>query len=465
MKRPEVFRSIRFRLTVIYSSLLFALAGATLGGIYLAVAQTTSPQPITQRTAKVFKDREYVRTTTVAEVGEIEAAVNYNTLQTLRSYSLIALGGLFVASLGIGWVLSGRALRPVGAIARTAREIQATDLSRRIRLRGPRDELRDLADTIDSMLDRLDDAFQAQRQLVDDASHELRSPLAIIRTHLDATLTAADATPDELRRAVATVDRATTRMSRLVEDLLATARRDAAALRDSEAELSDIAREAVEESVLPDRELRLDTALTPGLSLYGDADALRRAAGNLLSNALRLSPTGSTVTVATGREGSWLWLAVADEGPGIAPTDLPHVFDRFWRGPAPAHAWEEAAPALASRGAGNTPADATDAGTARDETPGIPASVPEREVRASGSDGARARVRERRTGLGLAIVRQIVESHGGRAVAFSAPGAGSTFVLWLPAAAGNGTTNGTTGGENGSRTDDDVVPPSGNPWK
>ncbi|WP_425394395.1 HAMP domain-containing protein [Actinoplanes subtropicus] len=95
---------------------------------------------------------------------------------------MIALAGLFVVSLGVGWILSGRVLRPVGAITRTAREIQATDLSRCIHLTGPKDELRDLADTIDSMLGRLYQAFRAQRQLIDDASHELRSPLAIIRT-------------------------------------------------------------------------------------------------------------------------------------------------------------------------------------------------------------------------------------------------------------------------------------------
>jgi signal transduction histidine kinase len=383
VKRPELFRSIRFRLTVIYSTLLFALAGAALAITYFAVAMTTDPQPITEQVAVRKQGRVIIDQVTVAEVSEIEAAINYNTLQTLRTYSLIVLGGLFVASLGIGWVLSGRALRPVGAIARTAREIQATDLSRRIQLSGPRDELRDLADTIDSMLDRLDEAFQSQRQLIDDASHELRSPLAIIRTNLDASLTPAEATPEERERAVAVVDRATTRMSRLVEDLLATARRDAHGLSDADVELTTIAREAGEESFITDRGLRLRYHLPGELHLIGDADGLRRAVGNLLSNAVRLAPGSSTVTVATGRTGSWLWLAVADEGPGIAPEDLPRVFDRFWRG------------------------------------------KPE-----SGAE----RSRQRRTGLGLAIVRQIVESHGGHVAAFSELGQGSTFVLWLPAA-------------------------------
>jgi signal transduction histidine kinase len=379
-----------------YSTLLFALAGVTLGILYAAVAQATSPQPITERTAKVYNDNsQYVGTMTVADVSQIEAAVNYNTLQHLRNYSLMALGGLFLASLAIGWVLSGRVLRPVGAITRTARDIQATDLTRRIRLQGPRDELRDLGDTIDSMLDRLDHAFQTQRQLIDDASHELRSPLAIIRTNLDASLNIPDATPDERRRATAIIDRATTRMSRLVEDLLATARRDADAMTDTDLDLTTVAREAGEESFLPDRPLHLRYDTTTDLHLIGDGDALRRAAGNLLSNAVRLAPTGSTVTLASGRTRSWLWLAVADEGPGITPEDLPRVFDRFWRG---------------TNGNGSS--------------------------------------RERRTGLGLAIVRQIVESHGGHVTAFSTPGAGSTFVMWLPAA---------------DRTDDEPPPPQ-NPW-
>ncbi|MBQ1023448.1 cell wall metabolism sensor histidine kinase WalK [Micromonospora sp. C95] len=385
-----VFRSIRFRLTVLYSTLLFALAGAGLAVAYVAVDRAVDPKPITKRyeaqLVKLKSDGRTVPTGTtleVAEVQQIEDEVNLRLLQTVRDYSLIALGGLFVASLGIGWVLSGRALRPVGAIARTAREIQATDLSRRIRLTGPRDELRDLGDTIDSMLDRLEHAFQAQRQLIDDASHELRSPLAIIRANLDASLTTPEAGEQEQAAAVATIDRATTRMSRLVEDLLATARRDADSMSDTDVDLSVVAREAGEDfaALATGRGLRLRYALEVGLTLIGDPDTLRRAAGNLLSNAVRLSPLGGAVTVATGRVGDWLWLAVADEGPGIAEADQARVFDRFWRGEA-----------------------------------------------GRGGSG------DRRTGLGLAIVRQIVESHGGQVAVFSRPGAGSTFVLWLPAA-------------------------------
>jgi signal transduction histidine kinase len=390
MRMPRFTQSIRFRLTVLYSLLLFALAGTAMVVTYVAVERTTDPKPITKRyQAELIKrkadGRELtVGTIEVAAVEEVESEVNLRTLETMRNYSGLALGGLFLASLGIGWVLSGRALRPVGRIARTAREIQATDLSQRIRLGGYRDELRDLADTIDSMLGRLDSAFNAQRQLIDDASHELRTPLAIIRANLDATLAVPGTAADERDRAVAVIDRATARMSRLVEDLLATARRESEGFVDAAVDLAAVAREAGEEfeAVTAERGVRIAYTLRDGLTASGDHEALRRGVANLLSNAARLAPPGTEVTVGAGAVDGWLWLAVADRGPGIATDDQGRVFDRFWR----------------------------------------------REAGTAGPPG------ERRTGLGLAIVRQIVESHGGRAAVHSREGDGATFVLWLPAA-------------------------------
>jgi signal transduction histidine kinase len=304
-------------------------------------------------------------------------------------------------------VLSGRVLRPVRSIVTTAREIQATDLSRRIRLGGPQDELRSLADTVDSMLDRLEQAFGAQRQLIDDASHELRSPLAIIRANLEASLTPDDVDGEERRRAVVVIDRATTRMSRLVEDLLATARRDAPSSSDTPVRLDQLLAEAAEDLTVPaaGRGLRLALPAGPGPTVIGDHDALRRAVGNLLSNAVRLAPAGSTITLATGRTaqpgrtGGWTWITVTDEGPGIRDDDRSRIFDRFWRG--------------------------TDNGTGDEKREGIWNGT---------SDGtSQAGPRERRAGLGLAIVRQIVESHRGQVAVHSEPGVGSTFVLWIPA--------------------------------
>jgi signal transduction histidine kinase len=389
---PGVVRSVRFRLTALYSAMLFALAALVVGGIYLGLSRSTDAHPIT----RTYQAEKLIRgpdgqlrshgTLTVAEVKDVESAVSYQTRQTIWKYSLGMLGGLFVASLGIGWVLSGRVLRPVRSIARTAEEIQATDLSRRIRLGGPDDELRHLADTIDSMLDRLDHAFGQQRQLIDDASHELRTPLTVIRANVDAALANPKATEEERQSAAALVDRATTRMTRLVEDLLATTRRASGAYGDTDVDLSAVAREAGEEfePLAAARGLTLEYRLADGLEVIGDPDALRRAVGNLLSNAVRLAPGGSRITVAAGHLRGWHWIAVRDQGPGIHVEDRARVFDRFWRGPS------------------------------------------------AGDEG------ERHTGLGLAIVRQIVEAHGGRARVFSQAGAGTTFVLWLrPQLGGN----------------------------
>jgi len=384
VKLPGFVHSVRFRLTVMYSVLLFVLAAAALAVTYWAVYAATDPRPLTKSyEAELVKQKANgtqipLGTMTVAAVEDIESAANLRTQENLRTYSAAVLGGLFVASLGIGWVLSGRALRPALQIAHTAREIQATDLSRRINMEGQRGELADLADTIDSMLDRLDEAFQAQRRLIDDASHELRSPLAIIRAHLDATLNSEDSSQAERERAVEVIDRATNRMSRLVDDLLATARRSSGALADTDVDLSAVAREAGEEFAVltAERGVHISYDLTGDLTVIGDHDALRRAVANLLSNAVRL--TSTTIVVATGRADGWLWVTVTDDGPGIAQEDQPHIFDRFWR-------------------------------------------------RAHSSP-----LEDRHTGLGLAIVRQIVESHDGRVALFSEVGEGSTVVLWFP---------------------------------
>ncbi|TMR94081.1 sensor histidine kinase [Nonomuraea basaltis] len=373
-----MIHTIRFRLTVLYSGLLFVLATLVLGGIYFAVSKTTEQRPYTTNYAKAYNGDQYVGKQEVVFVEEVENAINVQTLATLRDYSLYTLAGLYAASLGIGWVLSGRVLRPVRSITRTTEEIQATDLKRRIKLSGPRDELKDLADTIDTMLDRLEEAFSAQRQLIDDASHELRSPLTIIRANVDAVLAAPDASDEERVRAVAIVDRATTRMTGLVEDLLASARRQGGAFADADLDLARVVVEACEEYAAPaaSRDVTIARDLGRGLEMIGDSDALRRSVANLLSNAVRLSPPGGTIRVGAGRSEGWLWAAVRDDGPGLGEADQARVFDRFWRGES-------------SR-------------------------------------------RDRHTGLGLAIVRQIVESHGGRVAVFSRLGEGATFVLWLP---------------------------------
>jgi signal transduction histidine kinase len=377
---PEWTRSIRFRYTLLYSAVLFGLAAVVLAAIYLVLLMALQATPVSSSRG-VWCPRIGGPCYNLITFREAERLVNSEILGKLRFYMFGALGALFVASLGVGWVVAGRVLAPIGRITSVARDIQATDLSRRIRLPGTEeDELKQLADTFDAMLARLDAAFAAQRQFVTDASHELRNPLAIIRTNADVALTDPDASPDELRQTIATVKRAGDRMSLLVDDLLALARRQEPTLEHEPVDLGATVAEASDDFVVPaeTRDIVLDRAIAPGVVVTGDREALKRVVANLLDNAVRLAPAGSRIRLATGSEGNQAWIAVADEGPGISLEDQAHVFDRFWR-----------------------------------------------------ADKARARS-DGGTGLGLAIVRQIVESHGGEVRLHSKVGVGSSFVVWLP---------------------------------
>jgi len=374
---PEWTRSIRFRYTLLYSAVLFGLAAVVLAAIYLILLMALRATPVSSGRGTFCMHGDCI---TVITFREAERLVNSEILGKLRYYSLGALGVLFVSSLGVGWVVAGRVLAPVGRITSVARDIQATDMSRRIQLPGPEDELKQLADTFDAMLARLDAAFDAQRQFVADASHELRNPLAIIRTNVDVALADPDASPDDLRQAIAVVKRAGDRMTLLVDDLLALARRQEPTLEHEPVDLGAAVAEASDDFMVPaeTRDIVLDRAIAPGVVVTGDREALKRVVANLLDNAVRLAPAGSRIRLATGSEGNRAWIAVADEGPGISPDDQAHVFDRFWR-----------------------------------------------------ADKARARA-DGGTGLGLAIVRQIVEGHGGEVRLHSKVGVGSSFVVWLP---------------------------------
>jgi heavy metal sensor kinase len=377
---PEWMRSIRFRYTLIYSAVLFGLGALVVGGLYLILSTSLRGEASPNTFCR------YGTCIDVFTASGFQKFVHTRTLEKLRMYSFDALAVLFVASLGVGWVIAGRVLAPIGRITAVAREIQATDLSRRIELYGPDDELKQLADTFDAMLARLDAAFAAQRQFVADASHELRNPLAIIRTNVEVALADPNADPEDLRQAIIVVKRASDRMARMVDDLLALARRQAPAVYNEPVDLGVAVAEASEEFVAlaETRGIVLDRAIAPEVTVTGDRDALKRAVANLLENAVRLAPAGSWVRLAVGSERGMAWVAVSDEGPGIRPEDQPKVFDRFWR-----------------------------------------------------ADKARSRA-DGGTGLGLAIVKQIAESHGGEVQLQSRVGVGSTFAIWLPVAAHDG---------------------------
>ncbi|CAB4569817.1 unannotated protein [freshwater metagenome] len=327
---PAWMGSIRFRLTAVWSILVFGLAALVVGGIYLGLHNSLSNQKISA-TAFQVGGITFIQPD---QAQLVQRSVNERALDALRVYSFWSLLALFFTSLVVGWIVSGRMLRPLGEISNSVREIQASDLKQRIDLGGPNDELRQLADTFDDMLGRLDEAFESQRQFIHEASHELRNPLAVIRTNLEVTLSDPDASAEDLRHTAEVVERSSERMARLVDDLLVYARKGTLSLERDPVDVAQLIDEAAEEFNAPAvaAGVHLMHHADSGLWVIGDRLALRQALGNLLANAIRYSPEGSTVRLRGGLDGPWVWMAVEDQGPGIDPSDRDRVFQRFWRG-------------------------------------------------------------------------------------------------------------------------------------
>jgi signal transduction histidine kinase len=375
---PAWAGSIRFRLTAVYSTVVFGLAALVVAGIYIGINHALQNQKID---AIVLQFPDGSRQVYPDQTQLLQREINGRALDALRAYSFSALLALFFVSLVVGWLVSGRMLRPIGQITAAVRKIQASDLTQRVNLGGPDDELKRLADTFDSMLGRVDDAFESQRQFIHEASHELRNPLAVIRTNLEVTLSDPDASADDLRHTAEVVERSTERMARLVDDLLVYARKGTLSMEREPVDVGLLISDAAAEFAAPAEAAGqfVEREAPPGLWVLGDRLALRQALANLLANAVRIAPSGTAIRVRAGREGPWVWMSVEDHGPGLVPDDHDRVFQRFWRG---------------------DPA----------------------ESRAQG-----------RSGLGLTIVRQIAEAHGGEVKLASEPGHGAAFALWLPA--------------------------------
>jgi signal transduction histidine kinase len=298
-----------------------------------------------------------------SERREVEEAV--------RLAALVLLTVLLIAS-ALAWVVAGRVLAPLRLLSDTARSIGESDLTRRIPVSG-RDEIAELGRTFNAMLDRLEAAFASQRAFVSDASHELRTPITIVRGHLE--LLGDD--PEERRETVALVTGELDRMSRFVDDLLLLAKAEHHDfLRPAEVELGALTDELFEHaSTLGPRDWRLE-ARGEGV-LLADRQRLTQAVMGLAQNAVQHTTDGEPVWMGTEADRREARLWVRDEGPGVAPDDQARIFERFAR-------------ASASR---------------------------------RRSEGA---------GLGLAIVRAIAEAHGGRVALSSRPGAGATFTVVLP---------------------------------
>jgi signal transduction histidine kinase len=300
---------------------------------------------------------------------------------------LYLLGGLLAAGLAAlataargGVWLAGSALGPVREIVATTRRIVgAEDLVRRVPVVAQDDEIGELAGTVNDLLARLQVLFEAQRRIVADVSHDLRTPLTAMRGHIEILQRGAAHDPQALADTLTDMAREVERLSRMTGNLLLLSQADAGIqLRREPVALDELVLEVVREL----RPLAGDVALTPAIAeqvlVEGDRDRLKQALLNMASNALQHTPAGGSVRIELARHGGEALLSVCDTGAGVAPEQLPHLFERFYR-----------------------------ADTARSPNTG----------------GA---------GLGLAIVKWVAEAHGGRVDVVSSLGQGSTFTLGVP---------------------------------
>lgn len=258
--------------------------------------------------------------------------VTSEALDQLLVEYLAALLAMTMASVATGYLLAGRALRPLRAITATARRVSGENLGERIALDGPADELRELADTFDGMLARLDGAFASQQHFVANASHELRTPLAIMRTEIDVTLADPDASTDELRAMGEAVRETVDRCERLIAGLLMLARSEAATGRGEPVDIAALAGDCITDLRARAQEARVEVRdeLEPAWTL-GEPALIERLVANLLDNGIHHNEPGGFLEVSTRVRAGRVGLRVRNGGPRIDPSDAEQLVEPFRR--------------------------------------------------------------------------------------------------------------------------------------
>jgi signal transduction histidine kinase len=250
------------------------------------------------------------------------------TLSHLLQYSLITLAVVVALAAILGWVAAGRALRPVQLITATARAASEQNLSARVALRGPRDELRELAETFDQMLGRLQAAFEAQQQFIANASHELRTPLTVMRTTVDVVAGNPDSTPGDLRDMAADIRVAVDHAERLIGALFILARNERGLTVHDEVDLATVAEDVLDTAGVGDR--RVHATLEPAV-ISGDPVLAERLTANLVDNAVRYNLAAGDIWISTRTLAGSSQLTVANTGPVISPADADRIFQPFQR--------------------------------------------------------------------------------------------------------------------------------------
>ena len=384
--------TIRMRLTALYAAAFF-LAGAILIALmyfYLAQSLHNRPAGVQDIVAQFRSERGLPNRPVIDNLlTSIAAQAERERQETLRGmlvWSLVSLGAVGVAAGGFGWLLAGRALAPLHNVTATARRVADRSLHERIALEGPDDEIKELADTFDAMLERLDRAFDGQRRFVANASHELRTPLAINRTLVEVALGDPDV-PDATRKLGETLLEVNRRNERLIDGLLVLAKGEQRLDTYARVDLADIAHRATTTAGPAARQAGIQVASDLAHAyVIGDPALLERLAENLVENAIRYNVAEcGWVHVSVTGDAQYSRLSVANSGPNVAAFEIDGLFEPFRR--------------LAS--------------SERITEGGQP----------TGSRGA---------GLGVSIVRAVAIAHGGDARAEARTDGGLVVTVTLP---------------------------------
>jgi len=376
-------------MALLYGALVLLIGAALLATSYILLDRALTQIALPSNPGDVTIVDNTTQTRTLWNPSEAREVMRTDALHYLLNNGLLYFGVIvLIGSIG-GYLLARQALRPVARITATAKQLSTNTLNERIGLGGPDDELRELADTFDEMLARLDAAFGSQKRFVANASHELRTPLAVIQTELDVTLADPETTAEELRRMGEVVRDATNRAQRLVDALLALAR-----LQGREGQGLEVSEPVVLNELIPnavaaaqaEAAVRGITITAEGepVSTTGDPRLLERVIGNLVENGVRYNVPGGWVKIHTESEGIGpsrvSKVIVTNSGISVQPEEVDGLFDAFRR-------------------------------------------------------GGRARTGQRGAGLGLSIVRAIVDAHHGSIDAAALPAGGLRVAIALPATA------------------------------
>jgi len=339
--------TVRARLTVLYTG-LFAVCGAVVVAVSYAQVARLPAQGQDQGNGRHLTAADLARFAALCRSAEqsvdpdahvlAKCAAYYQqqgaqgqrelTLSHLLQYSLIALAAVIVLAAVLGWIFSGRALRPVHRITTAARAASEHNLSARVAPTGPRDELRELAETFDEMLGRLQAAFEGQQRFIANASHELRTPLAVMRATVDVVLGNPDSTPGDLRGMAADIRAAVDHAEQLIGALLILARNERGLTVHEEIDLATAAEDVLDTAGLSGR--RVHATLEPAL-ISGDPVLAERLIANLVDNAVQYNAAAGEVWISTCTVAGSSRLTVANTGPVISPADAGRIFQPFER--------------------------------------------------------------------------------------------------------------------------------------